>query len=135
MAHDQHNEPAVLIVEDDDAMANLMRRTLERDGWSVRRAANGKTAKELIGRVAPPFLVTLDISLPDMSGRDLILHVKSTPGWERMPIVIVTGKPKENGSSSWAVKSGTKAYLAKPFTPEELRDCVRRAAREPVPSP
>jgi DNA-binding response OmpR family regulator len=133
MAHDQHIEPAVLIVEDNDAMANLMQRTLERDGWSVHRAANGKEAKDLIGRVAPPFLVTLDISLPDMSGTDLILHVKSTPGWERMPIVMVTGKPKDN-AISWAVKTGTKAYLAKPFKPEELRDCVRRTAREPVAS-
>jgi DNA-binding response OmpR family regulator len=132
MAKDQDNKPTVLIVEDDDDMANLMQRTLEKDGWTVHRAVDGKGAKELIGRLAPPALVTLDIFLPDTSGVDLILHVKDTPGWERVPIVMVTAKPKDS-DVSWAIKTGAKAYLVKPFKPDELRDCVRRVARKPAP--
>jgi len=120
---------AVLVVEDDDDMANLMRRTLEEDGWTVHRAADGKGAKELIGRLAPPALVTLDIFLPDTSGVELILQVKSTPGWERVPIVMVTAKPKDK-EVNWAIKSGAKAYLVKPFKAAALRDCVRRVTRD-----
>ena len=122
---------AVLVVEDDDDMANLMRRTLEEDGWTVHRAADGKGAKELIGRLAPPALVTLDIFLPDTSGVELILHVRDTPGWERVPIVMVTAKPKDK-DVNWAIKSGANAYLVKPFKRDELRDCVRRVARKPA---
>jgi DNA-binding response OmpR family regulator len=125
--------PTVLIVEDDDPMADLMRLILEDDGWTVHRAGNGKEAKELIGRLAPPDLVTLDIFLPDASGVDLILHVKATPGWERVPIVMVTAKPKGK-DVNWAIKSGAKAYLVKPLKPDELRDCVRRYARKPAAS-
>jgi len=121
---------SVLIVEDDDQMADLIRLILEDDGWTVHRAGNGKEAKELIGRLAPPALVTLDIFLPDTSGVDLILHVKATPGWERVPIVMVTAKPKDK-EVNWAIKSGAKAYLVKPLKPDELRDCVRRFARKP----
>ena len=127
----QPDRPTVLIVEDHDEMATMMRRILEEDGWTVHRAADGKEAKELIGRLAPPALVTLDIRLPDTKGEDLILHLKGTPGWKRVPIVMVTAKPKGK-DVNWAIKTGAKAYLVKPFTAEELRECVRRVARKPA---
>ena len=73
MTDQPDNRPTVLIVEDHDEMATMMRRILEEDGWTVHRAADGKEAKELIGRLAPPALVTLDIRLPDTKGEDLIL--------------------------------------------------------------
>ena len=128
---DQDKKLTVLIVEDYDDMADMMRRILEEDGWTVHRAADGKGARELIGRLAPPDLVTLDILLPDASGVDLILDVKATPGWERVPIVMVTAKPKHK-HVNWAIKSGANAYLVKPFKPDELRDCVRRVTRKPA---
>ena len=131
MTDQPDNRPTVLIVEDHDEMATMMRRILEEDGWTVHRAADGKGAKELIGRLAPTALVTLDIGLPDTKGEDLILHLKDTPGWKRVPIVMVTAKPKDK-DVNWAIKSGATAYLVKPFTAEELRDCVRRVARKPA---
>ncbi|MBI3372720.1 MAG: response regulator [Betaproteobacteria bacterium] len=131
MADDPVNKPAIMIVEDDDDMAQLMRRILEQDGWAVHRAADGKEAKELIGRIAPPALVTLDIFLPDSTGVELILHVKDTPGWEQVPIIMVTAKPKDD-DVNWAIKSGAKAYLLKPIKPDEYRDYVRRYARKPA---
>lgn len=128
MAKDQGKNLTVLIVEDDDDMAALMQRILEKDGWTVHRAADGKAAKEMIGRISPPTLVTLDIFLPDTSGVDLILHVRDAPGWERVPIVMVTAKEKDK-NVNWAIKSGANAYLVKPFKAGELRDCVRRVTR------
>ncbi len=131
MAKNKDDKLAVLVVEDDDDMAALMQRILEKDGWTVHRAANGKAAKEMIGRLPPPALVTLDIFLPDTSGVDLILHVRDAPGWERVPIVMVTAKAKGK-DVNWAIKSGADGYLVKPFKPGELRDCVRRIARKPA---
>ena len=125
MAIDTPGKQIVLLVEDEDQIAFLMRHMLEQEGWAVQRAADGKAAKELIGRLAPPALVTLDIALPDMSGVDLILHIKDTPGWQKVPIVMVTAKPKGK-DVNWAIKSGADAYIVKPFKPDELRDCVRR---------
>ncbi len=128
---DPRSKPAVLIVEDDDQTAFLMQYVLEQDGWAVHRAADGKSAKELLRRLPPAALVTLDIVLPDTTGVELILNVKDTPGWERVPIIMVTAKPKDK-DVIWAIKTGAKAYLVKPFKPEELRDCVRRLARIPA---
>jgi DNA-binding response OmpR family regulator len=131
MTKAQDKKLTALIVEDYDDMATMMRRILEEDGWTVHRAVDGKGAKELIGRLAPPDLVTLDIFLPDTSGVDLILDVKATPGWERVPIIMVTAKPKDK-HLNWAIKSGAKAYLVKPFKADELRDCVRRVVHKPA---
>lgn len=133
MPEEPDKKGAALVVEDDQQIAFMMRFILEQEGYRVELAGDGKTAQELIARLSPPALVTLDIALPDMSGVDLILHIRSTPGWERVPIVMVTAKPKEK-EVNWAIKSGAKAYIVKPFKPEELRDCVRRvtAPRKPA---
>lgn len=125
MANDPGQKPVVLVVEDDDQIAYLMQFILEQDGYMVHRAADGKTAQEHLERLAPVALVTLDIALPDTTGVELIVRIRSTPGWEKVPIVMVTAKPKEK-EVNWAIKSGAKAYIVKPFKPEELRDCVRR---------
>jgi DNA-binding response OmpR family regulator len=124
--------PAILVVEDDDQIAHLIRYILEQEGYEVKHAADGKSALALIGGgMAPPALVTLDIALPDMTGVELILQIKDTAGWERVPIVMVTAQPKDK-DVNWAIKSGARAYIVKPFKPEELRDCVRKHARKPA---
>jgi DNA-binding response OmpR family regulator len=123
-------KPEVLVVEDDDQTAQWMRFMLEKDGWSVRHAKDGKAATEIVGSQPPAWLVTLDIGLPDMSGVDLLVHIKGTAGWERVPIVMVTATPKDE-NVNWAVKKGAKAYLVKPFNPEELQATVKRLARKP----
>lgn len=129
MADDTGKKPTVLVVEDDAPVAELMQLLLEEDGYAVQRAADGKSARELIAHGAPPALVTLDITLPDSSGVDLIMVIRDTPGWERVPIIMVTSRPKEK-EVSWAIQSGAKAYIVKPFKPEELRDCVARVLRK-----
>src|SRR5262249_6324163 len=120
----------VLVVEDDDQTAQWMRFMLEKDGWAVRHAKDGKSAQAMTAGSPAPWLVTLDIGLPDMSGVDLLVHIKGTPGWERVPIVMVTATPKDE-NVNWAVKKGAKAYLVKPFNPEELQATVKRLARKP----
>ena len=114
----------ILVVEDDDQTALFMSHILEREGYAVKVATNGEEVAEKMeeGLAA---LVTLDIDLPDTTGDELMLKFKTTPGWDVVPIVMVTGKPKGTGST-WAVKTGSKAHLEKPFKPKELIDCVNR---------
>jgi DNA-binding response OmpR family regulator len=118
----------ILVVEDDDQIALFIRHFLEHGGYEVQVAADGKAAGELIGGGEPPSLVTLDIDLPHASGDELMLKIKTTPGWERVPVVMVTATPRTD-DSTWAVKKGAKAYLVKPFKPEELLETVRRLTR------
>ncbi len=126
------SKPTLLVVEDDDQIAYLMQFILEQDGYVVHRAGDGKAALQIIaGMTAPPALVTLDINLPHVKGDELVLQIRSTPGWESVPVVMVTARAKDK-DLPWAIKSGANAYLVKPFRPEELRETVRRLARKPA---
>ncbi len=122
-------KPTVLLVEDDDQVASLMQMVFEQDGYSVRRASTCAQARQLIAELAPPTLVSLDILLPDGSGIDLILEIRSRPGWERVPIMMVTVREKDQ-EANWAVKTGARAYIVKPFKVEELRAAVARLVKK-----
>jgi twitching motility two-component system response regulator PilH len=126
-------KPQVLVIEDDDQTALFIRHFLETSGFDVRVAADGKDAAAMIERSDPPSVVTLDIDLPHASGDELMLKIKTTPGWERVPVIMVTATPKTD-DSTWAVKKGAKAYLVKPFKPEELVETVRRLTAPKKPA-
>ena len=119
------NKPVVLVVEDDDQIAYLIQFILEQDGYRVQRAADGKAAQQIIAGMKAPALVTLDISLPHVQGDELMLLVRSQPGWENVPVLMVTARPKDK-DMPWAIKSGAQGYIVKPFKPEELRERVRK---------
>ncbi len=126
------DKPAALVIEDDDQAAYLIQFILEQDGFRVQRAADGKTAQQLIESMAPPAIVTLDIWLPQMQGDELMVLLRSQAGWERVPVLMVTAKPKDK-DMAWAIKSGAQGYLVKPFRPDELRDQVRKlVGRKPA---
>ena len=126
-------KPLVLVIEDDDQTALFIRHFLEAGGFEVRVAADGKEADALIGGIEPPGVVTLDIDLPHASGDELMLKIKTTPGWDRVPVIMVTAKPMTE-DSTWAVKKGAKAYLVKPFKPAELLELVRRLSAPKKPA-
>ena len=118
-------KPSALVVEDDDPIAEILKFVFEQMGFEVKRAVDCKSAAALIGAMPAPALATLDIGLPDGSGVDLIIQIKSTPGWERVPIVMITATPKDE-QVNWAIKSGAKGYIVKPFKPEQLREVVHK---------
>ena len=60
-----------LVVEDDELIAYLLQFILEREGYKVHLAADGKLAREFIDTALPPAIVTLDVMLPHMSGVEL----------------------------------------------------------------
>ncbi len=126
------DKPAALVIEDDDQAAYLIQFILEQDGFRVQRAADGKAAQQLIESMAPPAIVTLDIWLPQMQGDELMVLLRSQAGWEKVPVLMVTAKPKDK-DMAWAIKSGAQGYLVKPFRPDELRDQVRKlVGRKPA---
>ena len=126
------DKPVALVVEDEDQIAYLIQFILEQDGYRVQRAADGKAALQIIAGMAAPALVTLDIALPKVQGDELMVQIRSQPGWEKVPVLMVTAKPKDK-DMAWAIKSGAQGYLVKPFKPEELRAQVGTlVARKPA---
>lgn len=115
--------PTVLMIEDHDDTACLVRFILERNGYAVRHAPDGTNAKRLTETSEPPDLVLLDISLPTLSGFDVLRAIRSTPAWEAVPVIMLTanGRPE---SIDEATTLGAAEYLKKPFSPDRLLQVV-----------
>jgi signal transduction histidine kinase/CheY-like chemotaxis protein len=79
----------VLLVEDDPAARGAMRRILEKEGWNVTEAENGRVALECIERERPR-VILLDLMMPEMDGFEFAARVRRRPEWRLIPIVVVT---------------------------------------------
>jgi CheY-like chemotaxis protein len=81
----------ILIVEDDDAQREMERRMLERGGWQVTEASNGRIGLECIAQSAPR-LILLDLMMPEMDGFDFLSELRRKPEWKAIPVIVVTAK-------------------------------------------
>jgi two-component system response regulator RegX3 len=119
----------ILIVEDEVALADTVRYNLEREGFTVSVAADGRAALEIF-RAERPSLVILDLMLPELSGLDVCRAIRAESG---APIIIVTAKDAEADKVA-GLELGADDYVTKPFSVRELVSRVRanlRRAPEP----
>lgn len=119
---------AALVVEDDEQIAHILRFILEREGFAVHAAADGRAAEKLIDTLAPPAIVTLDVMLPHADGYELLARIRARPGWEAVPVILLTARSQAKDIVR-ALDAGANDYLVKPFKPDELRARVRRLVR------
>jgi adenylate cyclase len=90
--HRRADEPAqVLVVDDDPKSRDMLRRTLERVGWTVAEAGNGRQALNQLEH-ARPGLVLLDLMMPEMDGFEVLERVRREDAWRDIPVIIVTAK-------------------------------------------
>jgi CheY-like chemotaxis protein len=81
----------VLVVDDDPSMRDLTRRALEKDGFPVADAENGRVALAQVGRQTPA-LILLDLMMPEMDGFAFLAELRAHEAWRRIPVIIVTAK-------------------------------------------
>lgn len=115
---------SILLVEDEDSLAESIRYSLEREGYVVTVAPDGRKALERF-RANRPDLVILDLMLPEVSGLDVcrIIREEST-----VPIVMVTAKDSEADKVA-GLELGADDYVTKPFSVRELVSRVRAHLR------
>ena len=118
------NKPQILIVEDDNAVANLISATLETQDYAYKRAATGAGAV-MEALSSKPDVVLLDLGLPDMDGVEIIKKIRS---WSNMPIIVVSARSEDFDKVS-ALDAGADDYLTKPFSVDELLARLRVALR------
>ena len=118
------NKPDILVVEDDNAVANLMAATLETQDYRYKRANTGAGAV-MEALSSKPDVVLLDLGLPDMDGVDVIRKIRS---WSNMPIIVVSAR-SEDFDKVAALDAGADDYLTKPFSVDELLARLRVALR------
>lgn len=124
--------PAAVVVEDDDQIAYLLQFILKKEGYAVTVARDGLEAKKVIAERDAPAFVTLDFMLPHANGLELLAIIRAKPGWEKVPVLMLTARSQEKDIAH-ARASGATDYLVKPFKPEELRACVRRLVGTSAP--
>lgn len=115
----------ILMIEDDSVIAGLLKHTLERRGFSVAHAADGSRAFELLNEMPAPNLVLLDVVLPFVNGFEILQQIRSTNGWESVPVIMLTSKGQEQ-TVVRAFENGANDYIVKPFQMEELMARIRR---------
>lgn len=111
--------PRVLVVDDEPVVRSVARVMLERAGFAVEEAGGAEEALDRVRSAPAPFAaVLLDYTLPDRAGTDVLpeLH-RLSPG---VRVVLTSGRPEEELPAH-----GADAYLAKPFTREQLVAAVR----------
>lgn len=117
--------PHILLVEDDTALARLLRGVLETDSTSVTVTSDGSAAIDA-ARAHAPDLVLLDVNLPGRDGFDVCRTIRDTePADRRATIVMLTGRD-DTSSKLLAFSMGADDYLVKPVDVQELRTRVDR---------
>jgi len=117
------NMARVLVIDDQEAVRDGLRRTLEMHGYQVLTAPDGKRGLQQIEQQRPDLVLT-DIFMPEMEGLETIKRISQLA--PELPIIVMTG-------STWTpflkagIKFGAVSGLYKPFTPEELLAAVRQA--------
>lgn len=109
----------VLVVDDDDAIREIARASLELvAGWDVQVASNGAEAVDLC-RASPPDAVLLDVMMPTMDGPTTFARLQANPRTRGVPVVLLTAKVQPVERRRWH-DLGVAGVIAKPFDPRGL---------------
>ncbi len=114
----------VLVVDDESEIRRFVEAALKNNGYIPETAEDGKTAIKLVN-AKPPELMILDLGLPDMDGKDVIVHLRT---WTHIPIIVLSARDQETEKVA-ALEAGADDYLTKPFGTAELLARIRVALR------
>lgn len=109
---------SILIVDDDDDGRALVATVLQSQGFEVQESSRGKDALEKLKHYTPA-LVLLDIMMPEMSGYDVLVHMKQRPETQNIPVIMLTAKG-EGEDIITGYQYGADYYIPKPFTTKQL---------------
>lgn len=118
----------VLVIEDDDAISDLLRRGLTYEGYSVSVAQDGVNGLRM-ARDAPPDLVVLDLMLPGLDGLEVCRRLRAA---DDVPILVLTARGTVSDRIA-GLDSGADDYMVKPFSIDELLARVRALLRRKSP--
>ena len=120
----QTERQTAIVADDDPVIRAILRAALVGIGLDVRLACHGHEAVGLAGRV-PATLVLLDLAMPGLDGVAACTRIRALPGYEAVPIVMLTGK--DAGVAKAAAKAaGATLFLTKPFQPATLLQTLSR---------
>jgi DNA-binding response OmpR family regulator len=121
-------QSSILLVEDSDDAARLLKFLFSREGYTIYHAKDGIEAQTIIDAIEErPSIVLLDMMLPYVNGLHLLATIRNKPSWRNVPVVMLTA----DGTTRDIVKAfelGANDYIVKPYKPMELVVRVKRLA-------
>ena len=116
----------ILVCDDERHIVRLIQVNLERQGYTVVTAFDGKEGLEKI-RAEKPNLIVLDVMMPYMEGFEVLKNIRNEPETEALPVIMLTAKAQDKDVFE-GYHYGADMYLTKPFNPMELVTFVKRIA-------
>jgi len=114
----------ILVCDDERHIVRLIQVNLEKQGYQVVTAYDGKEGLEKI-RAEKPNLVVLDVMMPYMDGFEVLKSLRKDPEFETLPVIMLTAKAQDKDVFE-GYHYGADMYLTKPFNPMELVTFVKR---------
>jgi twitching motility two-component system response regulator PilH len=116
----------VLVVDDSQAEIRLLQSVLQQGGFHSVALSDPTKIEEAIEEERPN-VILLDVVMPQRNGFQACRELKSQESYSKIPVILVTSKTAPS-DRYWGEQQGANGYVAKPFTPDELLDAVRRFA-------
>ena len=114
----------ILTCDDEKNIVRLIQVNLERQGYDVVTAYNGRECLEVVEREHPD-LIVLDLMMPEMHGFEVLDALKKNPETEHIPVIMLTARTQDQDVlKGW--QAGVECYLTKPFNPIELITFIKR---------
>jgi two-component system, OmpR family, alkaline phosphatase synthesis response regulator PhoP len=117
----------ILVCDDERHIVRLIQVNLERQGYTVITAFDGKEGLEKV-RSEKPDLCVLDVMMPYMDGFEVLKNIRRDPETENLPVIMLTAKAQDKDVFE-GYHYGADMYLTKPFNPMELVTFVKRIAQ------
>jgi chemosensory pili system protein ChpA (sensor histidine kinase/response regulator) len=118
--------PLVLVVDDSITMRRVLQRLLQREGYRVTVAADGRQALDAL-RLERPALVLSDVEMPRMDGFELLRSIRASETLRHLPVVMITSRIADKHRDH-AQELGANEYLGKPYSEDELLQVLERYA-------
>ena len=118
----------ILYVEDNEFNRKIVRDLLARTSYRLVEATDGEAGVAMALQESPN-LILMDIQLPKISGLDATRRLRADPRTAQVPIIAITSYAL-SGDDQRALDAGASAYLAKPYSPRELLELIRKLAPE-----
>lgn len=113
---------SILLVEDDEMVADVVRINLEAEGYDVVHAPNGAAGLAVIAQT-PPDLVILDVMMPEIDGWTVLTRLRDDAATRSLPVIMLSAKAMP-ADQVRGYNLGATAYLPKPFSATELVERV-----------
>lgn len=123
----------ILVVDDEPYMIRLLQHHIERAGYRLVKATNGREALERIAEDQPD-LIIMDVMMPEINGLEVLAELRNHEQTKNLPVIIMTANA-QRFTREQAEAAGVSAFLTKPFSPTQLMTEVRRHLEQPGSPP